>query len=144
MNSNILLLLFCKKLDVLTGSESDHIFSVSFRRSWSQHVEGGSSTVQLHSTQLLCIPAWGAKENRCHFLAQLPIGAALWWKLCLLRSSVLRLPMCSRKGHQEIPWGKYESESEIHCLPQGCTSSNINIFFLFLNHTFNSLWGMQF
>lgn len=91
-----------------TGSVYDRVFSVSLRRSWSQSVEGGSSTVQLHSTQLLRILTWGADEDRCHFLAKLPPGEALWWKLCLLLSPLLRLPVCPCQGHEEIPWGKYQ------------------------------------
>lgn len=83
------------------------------RRNWSQSLEGGGSAVQLHSTQLFGLLAWGAEKDGCHFLAQLPPGEALWWKLCLLLPPLLRLSVCSHQGHQEIPRGKYLLDHEI-------------------------------
>lgn len=91
----------------------EDVFSVSWRRGRSQSVEGRSSIVQLHSTQLFCVLAWGAQENRCHFLAELPPSETLWWELYLLLSPLLWLPVCSRQGHKEVPWGKYQADHEI-------------------------------
>lgn len=82
------------------------LLCVFLRRSRSESAEGRSPPVQLHAAQLFRVFAWGAEEDRCHLLAKLPPGESLRWKLRLLLSPLLRLPVRSRQGHEEIPRGK--------------------------------------
>lgn len=90
--------------------------SLSFRRSRSQRAEGGRPAVQLHTAQLLRVAAWRAGEDGRHLLAQLPPGEALRRKLRLLLAPLLRLSVCSRQGHQEVPRGKWAVSKSEHLL----------------------------
>lgn len=99
------------------------LFSLSFCSGGSEPPEGGGAAVQLHSTQLLCVPEGGAEENRHHILATMSAGETLWWKLCLLSAELQWVPMCANKSHQKIPWGMYcfyicmfvNTESQLRC-----------------------------
>lgn len=115
----------------------DAILCALLRWGRSHSVKRGCSPLQLHPAQLLRVLARGAEEDRCHLLAQLPPGEALWWKLCLLLPSLLRLSVCSSQNHQEIPWGKEpKHQQNITNLTSESKNLIFKVFFWYTTYIF--------